>query len=134
MAKKTEIEDYEDDREEMASAGRKTRMIDWLQCCKLPVAFSVVGFLVLYGVTGDLRSGSKTLADLLPNTRADALVACLLLAYVVFGPLAVWAQLMGTVFDGAKDTLSYPMYVLRRSIRLSEIRDANVQTISQRFR
>ncbi|UGX92897.1 hypothetical protein G6321_00045940 [Bradyrhizobium barranii subsp. barranii] len=78
MAKKTEIEYYEDDREEMASAGRKTRMIDWLQCCKLPVAFSVVGFLVLYGVTGDLRSGSKTLADLLPNTRADALVACLL--------------------------------------------------------
>lgn len=38
---------------------------------------------------------------------------------------------MGTVFDGSKDTLSYPMYVLRRSIRLSEIRDANVQTITK---
>jgi hypothetical protein len=55
------MEEYEEEQDGMASAKGKTRMVDWLQCCKLPVALSVIGFLVLYGVTGDLRSGSKSI-------------------------------------------------------------------------
>lgn len=131
MAKKAEFEEYEEERDGIASAQSKTRMVDWLQCCKLPVALSIIGFLVLYGVTGDLRSSSKSMADLVPSTREDAAVASLLVAYLVLGPLAVWAQLMGTVFDGPRDTLSYPTYILRRRVRLSRIRDANAQTVTK---
>ncbi|MGE0289966.1 MAG: hypothetical protein AB7I42_27635 [Bradyrhizobium sp.] len=132
MADKAELgEEYEDERDETASATGKTRMVDWLQCCKLPVAFSVIGFLALYSAIGNLRSGSTSIADLIPKTREDAAVAVLLAAYLLLGPLAVWAQLMGTVFDGPRDTLSFPMYVLRRRVRLSEIRDANAQTITK---
>jgi hypothetical protein len=128
---KAELEEYEEEQNGIASAKGKTRMVDWLQCCKLPVALSVIGLLVLYSVTGDLRNGSKRIADLIPNTREDAAVAFLLVAYLILGPLAVWAQLMGTVFDRPRDTLSYPMYVLRRSVRLSGIRDANAQTVTK---
>ena len=106
-------------------------MVDWLQCCKLPVVFSVFGFLVLYGFAGSLHSGSTRMSDLIPRSKEDAAVVILLVAYLVLGPLAVWAQLMGTVFDGPRDTLSYPMYVLRRRVRLSQIRDANAQTITK---
>ena len=128
---KAELEEYEEEQDGTASAKGKTRIVDWLQCCKLPVALSVVGFLVLYSVTGDLRSGSKSMADFIPKTREDAAIASLLVVYLIVGPLAVWAQLMGTVFDRQRDTLSYPMYVLRRSVRLSEIRDANAQTVTK---
>jgi hypothetical protein len=131
MAKKAELEEYEYERDGMTSAKGKARMVDWLQCCKLPVALSVIGLLVLYGQTSDLRSGSKSLTDLIPHTKEDVAVAFLLVAYIILGPLAVWAKLMGTVFDGPRDTLSYPMYVLRRSVRLSGIRDANAQTITK---
>lgn len=128
---KAELKEYEEEQDGIALAKGKTRMVDWLQCCKLPVALSVIGFLVLYSVTGDLRGGSKSIADFIPKTREDAAIASLLVAYLILGPLAVWSQLMGTVFDRQRDTLSHPMYVLRRSVRLSEIRDANAQTVTK---
>jgi hypothetical protein len=104
---KAELEQYEDEHEEMASATGKTRMVDWLQCCKLPVVFSVFGFLVLYGFAGSLHSGSTRMSDLIPRSKEDAAVVILLVAYLVLGPLAVWAQLMGTVFDGPRDSLKF---------------------------
>jgi hypothetical protein len=130
MAGKAELEEFEYDDVDTSAKGR-TRMVDWIQCCKLPLALSVIGFLVLFQLTDNLRSRSKNVVDLVPNTREDAAVAVLLVAYVILGPLAVWAQLMGTVFDGRADRLSYPTYVLRRRLRLSELRDANVQTTTK---
>ncbi|MCG2633234.1 hypothetical protein L6654_42760, partial [Bradyrhizobium sp. WYCCWR 13023] len=65
------------------------------------------------------------------KVRQNALVFFLALAYVVVGPLAAISQLAGVKFDSAQDSLSYPLYVLRRTIRLSEIRDANSQTITK---
>jgi hypothetical protein len=45
-------------------------VVDWLQCFRL------------FGLTDDLYSGLKNIADLIPNTREDAAVAFLMAAYV----------------------------------------------------
>lgn len=128
---KAEVEEYEDEHSGVAPAKGKARMVNWLQCCKLPVILSAPGLLVLYGVLSDVHSLSKRMAALNLHTGEDAATLCLLLAYVSLGPLAAWAQLTGTVFDGPRNTLSYPVHVFRRSVPLSEIRDANAQTITK---
>lgn len=123
----------EDDKfhEVEAVGAAKARMIDWLQCCKLPVAFSLIGFLIVFTLVDKISKGAKTLPNLLPTTREDFLVAGLAVAFVILGPLAFFSQILGVAFNAARDRLSYPLYVFRRTVRLSEIHDANSQTMTK---
>ncbi|WP_338692476.1 DUF4339 domain-containing protein [Bradyrhizobium sp. 26S5] len=107
------------------------RMIDWTQCCKLPVTFSVIGLFILNYVFQQFAIEKKPLSTFFPTTGPDLFVLLLAVTYVMVGPVALISQLLGVTFNAAKDTLSYPLYVFRRKIRLSEIRDANSQTITK---
>ena len=128
-------EHYEDDFEEEERAverpAGKVRSVDWLQLCKLPVAFSVIGFLLIFGLIDDISKGSKTLTGLVPKTQEDTLLVVVAAAYIVLWPLAIVSQILGIVFDAKRDRLSYPRYIIRRAIRLSEIHDANSQTVTK---
>jgi hypothetical protein len=59
----------------------------------------------------------------------------LIIAFAVFaiglllGLLAIVVHLMGHVLDPKRDRLVYPAYIFRRSIPISEIRNANCETI-----
>jgi hypothetical protein len=123
MARK-QVEQFDDDdefetAESAVSTGARARMVDWLQCCKLPLLFTVIfGFTVYSHLTNSKASGE----------------AFPLLSFAIFVPIGLFAvvsQLSGFLFDEAKDRLSYPMYIFRRSVPLSEIDDANCETISK---
>lgn len=109
----------------------KERMIDWVQCCKLPVMFSAIGLLILNYAFQKLTIEKKSLSAFFPTTALDGLIYFLAAAYILVGPVAFVSQLAGVKFDAARDSLSYPLYVLRRTIRLSEIHDANSQTTTK---
>jgi hypothetical protein len=89
------------------------RMIDWLQCWKTPAFFGIASVLIPMMAF----QGSPTAMD-------TAIFGCLLASV----PWAIVSQLRGLYFDRGADKLSYPLYFFRRSVRLSEIADANCQT------
>ena len=55
-----------------------------------------------------------------------------LLAAIIAIPTSIVVSLMGTVFDPAKNSLTYPVYVFRRSIPLNGIRSANCQNYTHK--
>jgi hypothetical protein len=93
------------------------RMIDWLKAGQLLIGGSVVTFfgLLLSGVIFH----SETFSWLL------------LLASIVAVPLTVIFELLGYVFDTSNDSLTYPRGLVRRTIPISGMRNANCQTTSK---
>ena len=75
-----------------------------------------------------VSKGSKNLASLVPAALEDIIIVAVGVILVILGPLAFFSQILGVSFNAAQDRLSYPLYVFRRNIRLSEIHDANSQT------
>src|SRR5215207_5569956 len=113
MAGKNRVQELHDDDPgeiERARAGAKARMVDWLQCCKLPLAFSLVGYVIVYSLIQDISKGTKTLEGILPMAREDVALAAVSVAFVLLGPLAFLSQILGFSFNEARDGLSYPLY------------------------
>lgn len=101
------------DQVEQLNGRNQFRMIDWLQCWKTPVFFGIASVLIpLMAFQGK------------PNA-IDMGILCSVLAFV---PWAAISQLGGLYFDRNADKLSYPLFLFRRSVRLSAIADANCQT------
>lgn len=118
-AEQFDDEDEFEIAESTAPTAARARMVDWLQCCKLPLLFTTICGYAIYGHL----TGSKAAGETFPLLSFAALVLITL--------FAVASQLSGFLFDEAKDRLSYPMYIFRRSVPLSEIADANCETISK---
>jgi hypothetical protein len=112
------IPESEPDEELEISTAARSRtsftMVDWTQSFYILGGTSFVGFLLSeIAHEGKMRVLAATSLILLP------------LAYV---------HLRGYVFDPARDALYYPMRILRRSLRLSQVTDANCQTVTKRIR
>ena len=90
------------------------RMVDWIRCFKLPVMLASLGSLVIYATIIS--------PDLAKNTAGFLLIAMLLIG---IGLSALLTQLKGTFFNKSKDSLSYPLTMCHRNVRLSEIHAAN---------
>ena len=105
---------------EGAPQNSRTRMVDWVQSLKVPIVltFYSAGVCVVVFWLLDQR-GSQWIPAIMA-------VLGLLSAMLVLKLLV--SQLSGFLFDAERDKLSYPLYVLRRTMRLSEINDANCQT------
>lgn len=125
-----EVDDDDYDEIKVGPPRAKARMIDRLQCCKLPVFFSLIGYFVLSALIERVSKRHSPWTSL-PNTWQDVAFSALSVLLIVLGPLAFLSQILGFSFDAAKNQLSYPLYVFRRSVRLSEINDANCQTITK---
>ena len=95
-------------------------MIDWLQCAKLPVMLAAFGtILIVYAIKS-------------PEARALAIIVIpIAIALLGLGLFALVTQLRGFLFNGRQDSLSYPLTVFRRQVQISDIRDANCQTITK---
>jgi hypothetical protein len=65
---------------------------------------------------------------------APILGGIMIVAAPISVPVLLFVHLSGYVFDAAQDRLSYPMYVFRRRVSLSQVDDANCQTTFQRIR
>jgi hypothetical protein len=98
----------------------RARMVDWLQCVKLPVMFALLGtILIIFAMKSpDLR-----------GVATYVVLAALL--FLGVGLFALMTQLRGIYFNGPKDSLSYPLTVFRRGVQISDVRDANCQTITK---
>jgi hypothetical protein len=99
-------------------------MIDWLYACLLVATTPVWCFgWVLSGV-------------IIGSFGAPGFVVRAIYSLVLFTILAIpWilvVNFMGYVFDPANDSLTYPVYLFRRTIQISQIRDANAETTTTR--
>jgi hypothetical protein len=116
---------------------RKIRMIDWIWACGLTIAAPLtvgLGALAIGLVLAILVTsvGKDTIGGLaMRYTSAGVFVACIAAA-ALSAPLAAIANFLGYVFDPTQDRMSFPTYVIRRSVPISEIRDANAETITTR--
>lgn len=122
MARK-QAEQFDDDNDGIdtaeSNAVAQARMVDWLQCCKLPLLFVLIwGYAIYNSLTSPHGSFD-------PPTLLGLAILTLIALYVVV------VQLSGFLFDEANDRLSYPMHIFRRSLPLSEVADANCETISK---
>jgi hypothetical protein len=106
----------------------KIRMIDWIYALRIVVMAPLACFLVilLFGVAVD--SIVPTSAQIVAPWISLPLVLLIILS----APLGLLANSLGYVFEPENDKLTYPSVVLRRSIRISDIRDANAQTITSK--
>lgn len=113
--------DDEQDDEDSESDGDvppKFRMVDWIQTAYVAFWAPV---LLLIGSAFALQ-------------YAPILGGIMIVAAPISFPVLLFVHLSGYLFDAAQDRLSYPMYVFRRSLALSQIGDANCQTTFQRIR
>jgi hypothetical protein len=90
----------------------QARMLDWLQCWKAPVFIGGTVFVIL----------------LIPFQGNSAAISVMVWVSLLVAAYTLVVQLRGIHFNRGSDNLSYPMYFFRRSVRLSEIQDANCQT------
>ena len=68
----------------------------------------------------------------IPDLRSVATYVVLAaLLFLGIGLIALTTQLRGAYFNGPNKLLSYPLTVFRREVRISDIRDANCQTITK---
>lgn len=92
----------------------RVRVIDWYRAITLTTTVVIVA--VALSATTDPQS-----------VQLFSAAVCLLAIWLGFVHFA------GTVFDVTQDTLTFPTLLFRRSVRLSEIRDANVANLTRRF-
>jgi hypothetical protein len=117
-----------DDEGAAPAANTKLRMVDWLRALKLgliyfPIAAAcsgIVFFLIFsFGSHGHPEQ----------HSRAIAVGLVVALVGVLLGLVAIVVNLFGHVFDPARDRLTYPTYIFRRTIPISNITDANCETL-----
>jgi hypothetical protein len=100
----------------VASAGvRQVRVIDWYRAISLTATAFFVAAVVFSANTGP------------ESLRLLGLALCVLAIWLG------WIHFGGAIFDIPRDKLDFPTLLFRRSVRLSEIRDANVANLTRRF-
>jgi hypothetical protein len=106
----------------------RARFVDWWKVVQISIAlpFGIVIIpLLAEGLAGALpRETPKWLPGL-------AIILSVIINFVLW----IWglvAQLIGYSIDTPQDRLAYPRYFFRRRVRISEIHDANAQTITSR--
>lgn len=115
---KIKSESIENENSIANKVGAEYRMIDWIK------AFStVIGAIILLPL-------AWIFANVIFHSPFISMIILSLLILLV--PITAIVQFKGYLFDVARDALSYPVYVYRRTIPISEIRNANCQTISGR--
>ncbi|HKU08838.1 MAG TPA: hypothetical protein VJR30_22450 [Bradyrhizobium sp.] len=120
-------DDLDDEEQfETAPPRQAVRMVDWLQCIKLPVGLIFSPLIIIVALLFFVELSPRALS----KSQVDAIFYSSF-ALALLGPISFIAQIRGFAFNGEQDRLSFPRYVLRRSIRLSEIHDANCQTTTK---
>jgi hypothetical protein len=104
------------------------RVIDWYRATTLTVTPLILAFFI--GLWLRDEANFSIWRSLSSPTFAEILLA----AIVMLGLWLATVHFQGTIFDVADDALSFPTLLFRRSVRLSEIRDANVANLTRRFR
>lgn len=115
----------EDDENEVQQSAnpvpiKKIRMIDWIYAARLTI------FTPLWCIVW-LVAGKIAITDAPQFAFA---IFCLIPLTILATPLILVVNLIGYVFDIAKDTLTYPVFFFRRSIPISQMQDANSATIT----
>jgi hypothetical protein len=113
-----ETSDWSDDEDRDLRSLSKVRVIDWLRTFSLVLTVPVVGFFAGLLIGYWFNSAALSLA-IIGTTLALI-------------PTTLVVQLLGFVLDPTADRLAYPVIFYRRSVPISEIRDANCQTITRR--
>jgi hypothetical protein len=108
--------------------GKTLRMIDWIRAFKLglfyvPLAGACCALIALFIMSW----GSHGHPD--QESRAIVVAYSVALTGLLLGMVAIIVHFIGHVFDSARDRLTYPTYIFRRSIPISEITDANCETL-----
>ncbi|MEW6450051.1 MAG: hypothetical protein AB1490_05345 [Pseudomonadota bacterium] len=93
------------------------RMFDWSRAIGLPVFWLILSIPII------------PLSVSMGVNRIVALIVWLLVFIALLR-----AHFGGIIFDLEKDRLTYPVLLLRRTIRLSEIQDANAEYIHRSFK
>jgi hypothetical protein len=97
--------------------GERYRMIDWVNVARNLVLGPILVFMVALLSAAQFSSGILSIVILVSGITA----------YVI----AILFELQGYVFDTSADTLTFPRFLLRRSIPISGIRHANSQTTTK---
>lgn len=114
---------------------RRIRMVDWILACELTIGAPLIigmgglGVGLILTFLAALIGKGTIVAIAIGYVSLAILFSCIPAAALSL-PLAAAANFMGYVFDPDQDRLSFPWYLLRRSILISEIRDANAETIT----
>lgn len=108
----------EEDTEVNDAVLSKFRMVDWFQSLYMSFWGPV---LLLIGSAFALH-------------YAPILGGIMIVAAPLSFPVLLFVHLSGYLFDASHDRLTYPMYIFRRRVTLSQIEDANCQTTFQRIR
>jgi hypothetical protein len=119
------IDDVDDDSApELVPITGTNRLIDWVKVFTTPVlvTFNIFMISITLAITSD-----QTHFSILGKLAQFGLFA----VPIVFVSSLI-SQLLGTCFNIQNDRLSYPYYAWRLRLKLSEIRDANAQTLNKR--
>lgn len=95
-----------------------SRIRDWQQLIAVPVQLLTVALVLPVLVVAVIGGGF--------------IAASSMVFFMAAIPVSIIVTVMGIVFDGASSTLTYPVYVIRRSIPLDAIRAANCQNVTHR--
>jgi hypothetical protein len=132
-AEATQATSFVDDDGETKAAiagsapGKTLRMLDWIRAFKLvlfyvPLAGACCA-LAVFLIWAWVAQGHPD-----QDTRILFVIGFAIPAIAVLSLLAIIVHFIGYVFDPAR-RLTYPTYVFRRSIPISEITDANCETL-----
>jgi hypothetical protein len=91
------------------------RVIDWYRAITLTAMPVVTALILLFVIT---------------DQKSQVLIGAACLLAIWLG----WVHFSGTVFDVKSDTLTFPTLLFTRSIRLSEIRDANAASLARTYK
>src|SRR5687767_9055131 len=94
------------------------REIDWVTSFITPIAVAIIGFFVALFARELFHS--------------PILVWVIAIGTIILIPVSFISNIKGFVVDVTHDTLTYPFYVLRLGVKLTEIADANCQTVVSR--
>lgn len=95
---------------------QKRRVIDWKQPLFYPIQTAFLG------VVCSLIVGA--------GMHYPTLAAFIMVGFLIAVPTTLAVSLMGVVFDPQKGSLTYPVYIFRRSVPLSAIKAANCQNVT----
>jgi hypothetical protein len=118
----TEPDEY-DNLSSRGISAKKLRMIDWIRALKLIAVVPII-WIICALVVGFIT----------PKQNVPLLMQSAIIIALISIPITLVVNFMGYVFDPARNRLSYPVYVYRRSIPLSEITDANCEMIVKEHR
>jgi hypothetical protein len=105
--------------------GKTLRMIDWIRGFKLGLFY----FPIVAACAAIVAFFIATSPGHLDQDRAILAAFAVLCTGLFLGLLAIIVHFIGHVFNPTHDRLTYPTYMFRRSIPISEITDANCETL-----